>query len=190
MWPAVSPPDQLAIYNALRSKVWNFHSIAGRFSSEGGLRCTSSGRCCSGGRHTHNHIWSRAASKDSSGGKTGLCFCTSSGSCGNSRISKFQTSEHGVDTRGVASRGLGNGAGFSMSVLWVQEFSTKTTPALTCVAPLAWSILHVDHKVVRRQDTPCTNVQEKKPVVRDVRVAQIFNSCNVLPRSLGLQGVF
>ena len=53
VWPTVSCPDQRATDIALRSKVWTFLSIVGRFTLKGGLRCVSSGCCSNGGRYAN-----------------------------------------------------------------------------------------------------------------------------------------
>ena len=58
---------------------------------------------------------------------------------------------------------------------WVQECSTESTSTVSRVAPVNQSRLNIYHKIVRRQDTPCTRVQVKQLVVRDMRVAQILN---------------
>ena len=86
-------------------------------------------------------------------------------------------------TYAVASRGFGSAASLSMFQVRVQECSTQTKSALTCVDPIAWSSLHVDDKVVRRQDTPRTCVQVMEPFVRDVCVAQILHSRHLLPQA-------
>ena len=64
------------------------------------------------------HTMSRATSRDSSGSEdisqSGLCFWESSGFCGASWVREFQTSEHGVNARMVASSGFGSAAVFSV----------------------------------------------------------------------------
>ena len=47
------------------------------------------------------------------------------------------------------------------------------------------SFLHVGNVVVRRQDTARARVQVLEPLVRDLRVAQVFNSCHLLPGTCG-----
>ena len=51
-----------------------------------------------------------------------------------------------------------------MFQLRVQECSTQTTPAITCVALIAQSCWHVDHKVKQLQDTPRARVQVTRPL--------------------------
>ena len=96
---------------------------------------------------------SRAASRDSSGGENIIrpgCFvCESSRFCCYPWICELQAPEQWcVHMRsGLACATL------SMLQLRVQECSAQTPPALTCATPTASLFQHVDHEIVRRQDT-------------------------------------
>ena len=73
-----------------------------------------------------------------------------------------------MNTRAVPTSGFGGAAGFSVVELWAQSALTKA-----CPRPVAKSFLHVGDAVVRRQD------------MWDMRVAQVFDSCHLLPSSFG-----
>ena len=69
--------------------------------------------------------------------------------------------EPGDSRGGVASA---TATDLFMFQLRVQECSTQTTPAITCVALIAQSCWHVDHKVMQLQDTPRARVQVTGPL--------------------------
>ena len=97
----------------------------------------------------------------------------------------FQSTNERVNARVVPTGGFGGAAGFSVFKMWVQVGTA--CPALTkaCPRSVAKSFLHVGDVVVRRQDTFRTCVQVAELLVGDMRVAQVFDPRNLLPRPLG-----
>ena len=96
-----------------------------------------------------------------------------------------ERTEHCVDTRVVASRGFGSAA-HSFHSWSLRMFHTPDTrPHLCssdCLSPFATKSCGA--QTLPAQTSRC------KPLVRDVRLAQVFNSCNLLPCFFGLQVVF
>ena len=90
-----------------------------------------------------------------------------------------------MNARVVSSRGFGSGAGFSVFQLWVQEGTAAAALPTTHPDSVADSFLHVGNVVVRRQDTSRARVQVVEPLVGDLRVAQVFDSCHLLPSPFG-----
>ena len=177
MLPPIRFPDKRAIVDALLPQFHNFISVVREFA----IKCrVSASCCCNGGGHTH--IQGRTASGDSSGGETisqpGWCFCESLGFRGDSWVREFQSSEDGVTARMVASSGFGSAAGFRM----FQRTAASTLPT-THPESVAESFF-VGNVVVRRQDTSRARVQVE-PLVWDLRVAQVFDSCHLLPGPFG-----
>ena len=83
----------------------------------------------------------------------------------------------------VSSRGFGGAASFSVFQLWVQEGAAQAALTKACPHSIAKSFLHVGDVVVRRQHTARTRVQVVEPLVGDLRVAQVFDSRDLLPSS-------
>ena len=107
----------------------------------------------------------------------------------DTRVCEIEASKHSVHASVVAPRGFRRTANLSMFDLRIQDFFTQTTSTFSCVAPITKPFLNIDHKIVRRQDTPRTCVQVMLPLVRNMRVVQILNPRNLLPCSCGLQGI-
>ena len=80
----------------------------------------------------------------------------------------------------MSSRGFGGAASFSVFELWVQEGAARAARSKACPYSIAKSFLHVGDVVVRRQDT---HVLVTEPLVGNARVAQVFDSRNLLPSS-------
>ena len=93
---------------------WNFVSKVMQFTFKGCWRGVSTSRCCIGRGHTH--IQSRTASWDSSDsekiGRSGLCFCESSGFCGDAWVRNFQSTFNGVNACVVSCGGFGGSTRF------------------------------------------------------------------------------
>ena len=140
-------------------------------------------------RRRHKNILGGATPWDSSGGENnsrpGLRCCEPSGFRGDAWVCEFQTPHHSVNACAVSPRSFGGAAGLSVFQLWVQEGTASATLSATHPDSVAESFLHVGDVVVQRQDTPSARVQVIKPLVGDVRVAQIFISRNLLPSSFG-----
>ena len=116
--------------------------------------------CCIGGGHTH--IQSRAASWDSGGSekicRSGMCFCESSGLCGDAWVRKFESTKDGVDARILSPSGFDDAAEFSVLKLGVQESSTQTALATARPSSVAKSLPHIGDVVMWRKDTLCARV--------------------------------
>ena len=76
-----------------------------------------------------------------------------------------------------------------MFQLLVQEGATQSALAKSCLRPVSKSFLHVGDVVVRRQDTSRTRVHVMEPLVGDLRMAQVFDTRNLLPSSINWRGV-
>ena len=85
----------------------------------------------------------------------------------------------------MSSRGFGGAASFCVFQLWVQEGTAASTLPTTHTESVAESLLHTGNVVVRRQDTSRARVQVVEPCVGDLRVAQVFDSCHLLPATFG-----
>ena len=134
------------------------------------------------------HIQGRTASVDSSGGENiGRPGLRSGEPFGfhHARVCKFHAADHSVNARRVSSRGFGCAAGFCMFQLWVWEGAAASTLPTAHPESVAESFLHVGDVIVRRQDTSRARVQVVKPLVGDLRVTQVFDSCHLLPGPSG-----
>ena len=175
--------------NAVSQEFQIFMSKVMQPTFKGCLRGVSTSRCCIGRGHTH--IQSRTASWDSSGCEkiswSGLCFGESSGFCVDTWVCKFQTTQDGVNACVVPSGGFSSAAGFSVLELVVQKGSTQTASTGSRPRAIAKSLLHVGDVVEWRKDTPSARVQVIKPLMRDMRVTQVFDSRHLLPRSFGVE---
>ena len=80
---------------------------------------------------------------------------------------------------------FGVAAGFCMFQLWVQEGAAASTLAASHPDSVAESFLNVGNVVVRRQDTSRARVQVVQPLMGDLREAQVFHPCHLLPSTLG-----
>ena len=87
--------------------------------------------------------------------------------------------------RSAPRSSFGGAAGFSVFKLWVQEGTVYSALTKACPRLVAKSFMHVGDVVVRRQDTARRRVQVIEPLVGEVRVAQVFDSRNLLPSSFG-----
>ena len=63
----------------------------------------------------------------------------------------------------------------------VPEKVAAPTLPVTLPEPVAKSLLDVGDVVMRRQDTSRTVVQVVQPFVGDLRITQVFDSCDLLP---------
>ena len=119
-------------------------------------------------RRPHTHIQGRTASRDSSGGKNvrrpGLRSSEPSGFRSNARPGLQVSCRRPQRER---TRG-------------VQEGTAASTLSTTHPESVAESFLNIGN-VVRRQDTSRARVQVVEPLVGDLRVAQVFGSCHLLP---------
>ena len=79
------------------------------------------------------------------------------------------------------SGGFRGTAGFAVFQLRVQECDTQEASTFSCAAPVAQSLLRIHNKIVWCQDTPRTCVQVIRPLVRNMRVAQVLNPRHLLP---------
>ena len=86
----------------------------------------------------------------------------------------------------VSSCGFGGAASLSVFQLWVQEGATQWALTTTHTQPVAKSFLHIGVAIVRRQDTSRAHVQVVEPLVGDLRVAQVLDSCHLWRRSVSL----
>ena len=102
--------------------------------------------------------------------------------CGSKEPHRRLHLHDGVNASVVSSRGFGSAAGFSVFQLWVQERTAASTLSATHPDSVAESLLHIGDAVVRRQDTARTRVQVTEPLAGDVRVAQVFDSRNLLAK--------
>ena len=62
---------------------------------------------------------------------------------------------------------------------------TQWALTTTHTQPVAKSLLDVGDVVTRRQDTSRAHVQVVEPLVEDLRMAQVSDSCHLLPGSFG-----
>ena len=90
----------------------------------------------------------------------------------DARICKFHAADHGVNARVMPPREFGVAAGFCVFQLWVQEGTAASALSATHPDSVAESLLHA-------------HVQVVEPFVGDLRVAQVFDSRHLLPRSFG-----
>ena len=67
---------------------------------------------------------------------------------------------------------------------WTAKRSTGTARDPPTQSLLPSFFLHVGDVVLRRQDTTRTGVQVVKPVVEDLSMTQVFDSCDLLPGTL------
>ena len=68
---------------------------------------------------------------------------------------------------------------------WSRMSGTDQSPSTLCC-----QVFSAGDVVVRRQDTARTRVQVMEPLVGDARVAQVFDSRNLLPSSFGEEWFF
>ena len=143
-------------------------AIPNRVSIKGRLRRVSA-RCCSNGRR-YTHPGPRrilGLVKISAG--LDVAAVSRRGSV------KLRTTKECMDTCVAPARCLRGAACFSSPAqLWL---------------PKRFSLLNIQQKVVRPQDTPCTCVQVEQTSLRDIRVTRVLSSHHLLPRTFGLQNV-
>ena len=192
MRPPVRCPDWRAVVYVLLSKFSDFIPVVRQLTTECRL-CSISASCrCNGGGHTH--IQGRTASGDCSGGekisRPGLRCGESSRFRGNARVCQFHAADNSVNTCVVPPRGFGGAASFSVFQLWAQVGATQWALPTTLPEPVAKSLLDVGDVVTRRQDTSRTRVQVVGTFVGDLRLAQVLDSCHLLPGSLGGSAIF
>ena len=89
-----------------------------------------------------------------------------------------------MNTRTVLLRGFSGAAGFCVLQLRVQEGTAAPTLPVPLQEPVAMSLLDVGDVVMRRQDTSRASVQVVEPLVGDLRMTQVFDSCDLLPGTL------
>ena len=90
----------------------------------------------------------------------------------------------GVNTRVVTPCGFSGAAIFCTLQLRVLKGAAAPTLPVILPEPVAKSLLDVGVVVMRRQDTSRTGVQVKKPSVGDLSMAQVLDSCDLLPGTL------
>ena len=107
-----------AVHDALGKQVWNFPSVMGCFSSQSGLRCISSSRCCIGGRQTHP---SRAALRL---GTAAVVKRSAGQDVASESLWGSVVTPESFNPLSMGSGGFGSAAGFSVLKWAVQGCST------------------------------------------------------------------